>query len=215
MFIVLDGLDGCGKTTQAKLLRDYYVGLGKDVLLTKQPGGGGMLSELLRGILLDNETCISSMTEFLLFQADRAEHVRGVILPALAENKIVICDRYIDSAYAYQWESVKNEICFSGFKEVIYSACSNLFPDITFYLYLPVELSIKRVIDRHNNKMGNRIDCKSIEFHTDVMNKFDSLFDQSVAFNDGGLRGKIMADNTVERIHESIVGCCNDMPFSS
>ncbi|AEC51207.1 thymidylate kinase [Pyrococcus sp. NA2] len=105
-FIVFEGIDGSGKTTQAKLLAKWFRDNGYEVLLTKEPTDtefGKLIRKLvLEGSIIDGSR-ISYEAEALLFAADRAEHVKKIILPALREGKIVICDRYLYSSLAYQW----------------------------------------------------------------------------------------------------------------
>ena len=102
LFITLEGIDGVGKTTQARLLVEYLLQQGYDVVHTFEPGGTS-LGQAIRKLLLDPENHqLEPVTEILLYAADRAQHVAEVIRPALAEGKVVVCERYIDSSVAYQ-----------------------------------------------------------------------------------------------------------------
>lgn len=102
MFITLEGLDGCGKTTVAKALVAKLEEQGKEVILTREPGGAPV-AEQIRGILLDNNnSSMTPETEALLYAAARAQHWEETISPALNEGKIVICDRWLGSSLAYQ-----------------------------------------------------------------------------------------------------------------
>jgi dTMP kinase len=138
LFITFEGADGCGKTTQLKLLAQYL----KDVVVTREPGSTD-LGEQLRNILLNYEGEVSARAEQFLFLASRAQHVDMVIKPALAQGKIVLCDRYIDSTVAYQGygrgldiEQINclNEIATSGLK-----------PDLTMVFDVDIETSQARV----------------------------------------------------------------------
>lgn len=100
-FIVFEGPDRCGKSTQANLLNEYLLSIGKDVVITREPGGN-MVAEEIRKILLDPASDVTPMTELLLYEASRAQHTEQKILPALKEGKIVICERYTMSTCAYQ-----------------------------------------------------------------------------------------------------------------
>ena len=101
MFITFEGADGCGKTTQIKLIDEYLRSKGYKTLLTREPGSKG-LGEKIREILLNYDGEVSSRCESFLFLADRAQHVDCIIKPALQEGTIVLCDRHTDSTVAYQ-----------------------------------------------------------------------------------------------------------------
>lgn len=101
MLITFEGIEGSGKTTQLTLLADYLEGKGLKVVRTREPGGTA-LGEALRELLLRPELKIPPLSELLIFMAIRAQHVEEIILPALKEQKIVLCDRFIDATYAYQ-----------------------------------------------------------------------------------------------------------------
>jgi dTMP kinase len=101
MFITFEGPEGCGKSTQSRLLADFLREGGRDVVLTMEPGGTALGIEL-RQLLLHSDKNLEKDSELYFFAADRNEHVKKIIAPALLENKIVICDRYTDSTLAYQ-----------------------------------------------------------------------------------------------------------------
>ncbi|MFN4070800.1 MAG: dTMP kinase [Thermus caldifontis] len=138
-FLTLEGLDGSGKTTQARLLARFLEEKGIRVLLTREPGGGlkGVRDLLLKGGALSPEA------EYLLFSADRAEHVRKVILPALEEGYWVISDRYLDSSLAYQ--GYGRGLPLPWLLEVARRATLDLKPRLTFLLDLPPEEALGRV----------------------------------------------------------------------
>ncbi len=102
IFITMEGLDGSGKSTQIRLLEEYLQDKGYNVVVTREPGGT-RISEDIRKVILDtSNTNMSPYTEALLYAASRAQHVHEVILPALRDGKIVICDRFVDSSLVYQ-----------------------------------------------------------------------------------------------------------------
>ena len=101
LFITFEGIDGCGKTTQIKLLQDFLIKQGEEVLLTREPGAKGLGSKL-REILLNYDGDVSSNCESFLFLADRAQHIDTIVKPAIDSGKMVLCDRHIDSTIAYQ-----------------------------------------------------------------------------------------------------------------
>ena len=139
LFVVIEGLDGSGGTTQSRLLRDWFVGQQKDVLLTREPSDGPV-GEFIRDLMVAssaNSTIGNAVLPYL-FAADRRDHLDREILPALAEQKIVISDRYYHSSLAYQGLSV-------GLPQV--AELNSMFnqPDVTFFLYLSPEISFERV----------------------------------------------------------------------
>lgn len=138
-FLTLEGLDGSGKTTQARLLARFLEEKGIRVRLTREPGGG---LKGVRDLLLEGEA-LSPEAEYLLFSADRAEHVRKVILPALEEGYWVISDRYLDSSLAYQ--GYGRGLPLPWLLEVARRATSDLKPRLTFLLDLPPEEALGRV----------------------------------------------------------------------
>ncbi|MBO8433846.1 MAG: dTMP kinase, partial [Tyzzerella sp.] len=134
LFITIEGTDGAGKSTQIELLKKYLEDRGKDVLVTREPGGTP-ISEKIRDIILDRENSeMSSITEALLYASSRAQHVSEKIKPALAEGKIVICDRFVDSSIAYQ--SVARGLSTKLIEDINKYAVDGLTPDITLYLSL-------------------------------------------------------------------------------
>ena len=141
MFITFEGINGSGKSTQAKLLFEYLKSQNKDVVLTKEPGGGGEFCMKLRTLLVQT-TDMSKMAELFLLYASRVEHIRKVIKPALEAGKIVICDRYIDSSFAYQ-------CCDNPEREelvkYLHKSIGNLMPDLTFLIDIPVSVSESRL----------------------------------------------------------------------
>ncbi len=140
LFLTLEGLDGSGKSTQAGLLRAFLEGRGLRVVLTREPGGG--LPEV-RDLLLGGE--LSPEAEYLLFSADRAEHVRRVILPSLEQGAWVVSDRYLDSSLAYQ--GFGRGLPLAWLLEVAKEATLGLTPRLTFLLDLPPEEALRRVKD--------------------------------------------------------------------
>jgi len=140
LFLTLEGLDGSGKSTQAGLLRAFLEERGLRVVLTREPGGG---LPSVRDLLLGGE--LSPEAEYLLFSADRAEHVRRVILPSLERGAWVVSDRYLDSSLAYQ--GFGRGLPLAWLLEVAKEATLGLTPRLTFLLDLPPEEALRRVKD--------------------------------------------------------------------
>ncbi|KXT29138.1 thymidylate kinase [Candidatus Phytoplasma oryzae] len=167
MFISFEGCEGAGKTTLANYLF-HKISQNFSVILTKEPGGNENNSNkfniLIKEMLLTFQDKIDNYTEALLFAADRIEHLKKIIIPALKKKKIVICDRYIDSSLAYQGyarqlgEKFIHNINFFAFKYL---------PDITFYLDLEPKIGLKRLKKERKSKI-EYFDLKNINFHKKV-----------------------------------------------
>jgi dTMP kinase len=170
MFISFEGIEGSGKTTQAKHTVRFLQGKGHDCVITREPGGT-RIGEKIRAILLDPlSKDMDPLTELLLYTADRAQHIKEYILPLLSDGKIVLCDRYYDATMAYQGFARGLDI---GLIEKIHKLLfENLKPDITLLLDLPPETGLERAWKQINN--GNRISQETrfeeerISFHKKV-----------------------------------------------
>jgi dTMP kinase len=165
VFITFEGIDGCGKSTQLRLLAAELTADRLNVLTTREPGGTP-LGQRLRAALLDVEEQVDPLTELLVFAADRAQHVRTVLRPALAEDKIVLSDRYMDATVAYQGSGrgFKPELI----KEIVQLATDGLMPDLTLLFNLTVAESAVRTRRRLAAKRSDRLDSEDVEFHERV-----------------------------------------------
>lgn len=170
MFITFEGVEGAGKSTIARLVAQNLAAMGHKVVLTREPGDNS-LGQKLRPILLDARNAnISSRAELHLFLADRAQHLAEVILPALAEGKIVLCDRYADSTVAYQGYGRGQDIDKLHLLNSL--ATDDLEPAQTLLLDLPVKDGLKRAESR-NLEDGTmisegRFDSETLSFHEKV-----------------------------------------------
>ncbi len=170
MFITLEGMEGCGKSTQCALLVEHFTRLGFDVLQTLEPGGS-VLGKELRHILLDPANSdLSPVSELFLYLADRAQHVGTVIRPALAQDRVVICDRFADSTVVYQGYGRGLEP--SLLRQLNDTAVQGLWPDATVLLDLAPEQGLRRALTRNmrENKARTegRFEAESLAFHTRV-----------------------------------------------
>lgn len=166
LFITFEGPDGAGKSTQIENLRNYLDELGLDALFTREPGGTE-LSEQIRDMLLDpSNKGMASRAEALLYAASRAELVEKVIAPALEHNKIVVCDRYIDSSVAYQGfgRGLGQLPVFS----ISQFATEDLMPDLTIMLMIDPEHGRAR-LDENNL---DRLESETLEFRQKVLEGF-------------------------------------------
>jgi dTMP kinase len=167
LFITLEGLDGAGKTTQIALIEEKARQLGLDAIVTKEPGGTPV-GDAIRMILLD--PCYSEMTvltEALLYAASRAQLVHDVIKPALQQNKLVICDRFLDSSLAYQ--AVGGGLDYDFVGQINRQAVDGCLPDLTFVLDLSPEES------RARQPARDRMEQKTLAFHRRVREGFLAL----------------------------------------
>lgn len=170
MFITLEGVEGSGKTTQARMLAGRLEERGFRTLVTREPGGAA-ICEQIRAIVLDNKNDgMDPMAEALLYVASRAQFVAEVVRPALAEGVVVICDRYADSTLAYQGYGRGLDV--ETLKTLNAVATGGLMPDITFLLDLPVSEGLDR---RHKEGNANRLDNAGDAFHERVRAGYHAL----------------------------------------
>ncbi|WP_173912603.1 dTMP kinase [Acinetobacter sp. Marseille-Q1618] len=170
MFISFEGTEGVGKTTLIRRLFEYFQQQGKDVVLTREPGGTP-LAEQIRSLLLsiNHDEKMSNDTELLLMYAARAQHIETVILPALAAGKIVLCDRFTDSSFAYQCAGRglsrdKLQLLNENFVAQM--------PDLTFWLDAPIELGMTRARERG---ALDRFEQEKVNFFESVRSGFAEI----------------------------------------
>ena len=173
-FISFEGIDGSGKSTQLRLLGNFLRANGCDALLTREPGGTAV-GVRLRAALLDATGEVDPLTELLVFAADRAQHVRRVLRPALAGGKVVISDRYADATVAYQGagRGFSDELI----SQIVQLATEGLKPDLTLLFDLSIDESINRTARRSTGKSSSggtrdRLDIEHADFHTRVRDAY-------------------------------------------
>ena len=192
LFITFEGADGCGKTTQIKLLDEYLRAKGYQTLLTREPGSKG-LGEKLREILLNYDGDVSPVAESFLFLADRAQHVDCIIKPALDKGIIVLCDRHTDSTLAYQ--GYGRGLDLEEIRKLNKIATSGLIPDLTIVFDVDIETSQARV-----GAEKDRMESAGIEFFQRVRNGFLEIAKQEPA------RVKVInSADSIENIHKRVV----------
>jgi dTMP kinase len=193
LFITFEGIEGCGKSTQALLLSNYLRESGRELLLTREPGGP-VISEAIRNILLNPEYYeMLPETEMLLYMASRSQHTGQWILPALIEGKIVISDRYFDSTVAYQ--GAARAVDMSIIDLITRFATYNTVPDLTFLIDIPVETGLKRI----QSRKLDRLELENPEFHGKVREQYLLLASQNP-----GRYVLINGDDIVDNIHQQI-----------
>lgn len=167
MFITFEGIEGCGKSTQAKKLHEFFIKKNIEAILTREPGGT-KVGEKIREILIDEKIeKLSAKSELFLNFTARLEHVENLIKPALTAGKTVICDRFFDSTFAYQGSAFGlDEKLIS---EVQKMTIGDFAPDITFFIDVDVEFAFQRIKNRSEN---NRYEKLGIDFHQKVRDGF-------------------------------------------
>lgn len=170
LFITVEGIDGCGKSTQARLIAAALEAAGHDVLRLREPGGV-KISEQIREILLDPANVeMGDVCELLLYEAARAQLVHQVIRPALAAGKTVVCDRFYDSTTAYQaFADGLDRNMVSQANELAVDGCR---PDLTLVFDLPVEDALRR---RSGREAEDRLELKGLEFQERVAAGFRAV----------------------------------------
>jgi dTMP kinase len=152
MFITFEGIEGCGKTTQARLLAEELLRRGRRVTLTREPGGCA-IADKIRAILLDaDNAALTPLTELLLYAAARSQHLNDTVRPALEAGNIVLCDRFTDATVAYQ--GYGRGIDQTLIERLNTLASSGLTPDLTILMDCPVDIGLGRALSRINGMNG-------------------------------------------------------------
>lgn len=192
-FIVFEGLDGCGKSTQAQLLADYFCRRGVEYLHVREPGGTDV-GDKLRQILLDPDTVLTRWGEVLLLAAARAQLVQDVIRPALNRGVIVVCDRYLFSSLAYQGYGLMQDV--ELVRQVNLEAVGGLMPHWTFLLDIDPDAGLTR---QANRRGLDRIEQRDEGFFQRVVEGYQ-LLASKYAFI------KLDGNASIEEIHRQVVG---------
>ncbi len=177
MFISFEGIEGSGKTTQIKLLITVLEAKGYECIGTREPGAT-KIGRKIRAILLDAaHTTMLPLTELLLYEADRAQHVHEVIKPALAANKVIVSDRFFDATTVYQGYARGFDLKL--IQQIHRIVLGGLRPDLTLILDLPVHAGLERAWQRINSQSGNvpedRFEKEAIAFHEKVRQGYLTL----------------------------------------
>jgi len=194
-FIVLDGVEGCGKSTQAELLAQCLRQMGEPVVVTYEPGGTAT-GEVIRSILLDSSLQMSALTEAFLFCASRAQHIQEVIEPALEASKIVVCDRFSSATAAYQ--GYAGGLDLELFKQLDDIATGARQPDMT--IILDIDPAAGRWRKQSATGQPDRIERKGDDYHCRVRAGFLEYARQL-----GSRAAVVSADGSPQQIHQAIL----------
>lgn len=174
MFLTFEGGEGSGKSTQARLLAEYCQQSGLPFIITREPGGAPA-AELVRAVIVRGDTEFHPLSELLLMNAARIEHVRSTILPALMAGKIVICDRFVHSSMAYQGEGrgLGQNLVQDWHERLM----PGFYPDHTFLLRIDPEIGLRRSGGAIKNE--DRFEKAGLAFHQKIAGAFDEIAAQS------------------------------------
>ena len=199
-FISFEGIDGCGKSTQAKLLSEKLISCGHKILLTREPGGSDGAEEIRNLLLTGNTDRWSAETEILLFTAARRDHLERTILPALENGLAVLCDRFSDSTRVYQGVTRGD---LRNLVDQLDSAMIPRQPDITVLIDLDPTISLARAIERSNNEA--RFEDFGLEMQIKLREGFLTLaheFPDRFMVIDGSRTEAEVAENISKQLHE-------------
>ena len=170
--ITLEGVEGSGKSTLIQYLKEFIEGIGKKVIVTREPGGIE-ISEQIRSVILDTEnTKMDGRTEALLYAAARRQHLVERIIPALNEGNVVLCDRFIDSSLAYQ--GYARGLGIDEVLSINEFAIGSFMPSLTLYLDLDPQIGLSR-IRKNKGREVNRLDLEEISFHLKVRDGYEEV----------------------------------------
>lgn len=202
-FISFEGPDGSGKSTQIKMLKNYLDNEGLDTLITREPGGTP-IGEAIRGIILDpNHGEMSPITEAYLYAASRAQHVDQVIIPALEQGKVILCDRFVDSSIAYQ--GAGRGLGMEVIEDINKLALRGIMPDLTLFFDLKPELGLRRGKKRARDV--DRLEMEDINFHRLVYDGFCKLCKMYP-----NRFKRIDANSEIMTIHKDIINQIGQLP---
>ena len=201
IFISFEGIDGCGKSTQINLLAKYFAKQKKSFVKTEEPGGTEGASEIRKILLRENNFRWSVESEALLFMAARNDHVEKVIKPAIEDNKIVICDRFMDSTIVYQGMRSPQAKKLS----LILFELIGINPDITFLIDMDPEIALDRALNRETDE--DRFENYGINFQHQLRQNFLNIANthsDRIKIIDGNRSPKQVAAQIIESIETLI-----------
>ena len=195
MFITFEGGEGVGKSTQISLLQSHLQSIGKNTVITREPGGT-KLAEIIRKMVVDGELAYDGLLEYSLIAAARRDHINTVIKPALASNRYVLCDRFYDSSVVYQGIGKGLDLDLMWHIHQLFS--DGLLPDLTILFDLDVNTANKRISKRKGEM--NHYDKQSLDFHNRIREGFLAQAQNNLT------RIKIISANqSVEEISQQVI----------
>ena len=202
IFITFEGLDGCGKTTQLHMARQWFQEQGYSVLATREPGGT-MVSEQIRSILLNPENSnLAVQTELLLYLAARLQHLHELILPAKEKGQLVLCDRFHDATVAYQ--GFGRQLDLKGIRSIVREWIEPHYPNLTILLEITPQMAMSRK-KQHRGGKGDRLDQESLSFFERVAEGYSTLFQEEA---DRLIR--VDASGSVESVHQDVIAALSN-----
>lgn len=200
LFITFEGGEGSGKTTIAKMLHKQFIEEGYNITFSREPGGVD-IAEQIRNVITDvNNTKMDARTEALLYAASRRQHLVEKVLPALKEDGIVICDRFIDSSLVYQ--GIGRGIGVDNIYNMNLFATDGILPDLTIFFDVKPEVALKRIT---GDREVNRLDLESLDFHHKVYKGYQMICDK---FQDRIV--KVDASLPVEEVYRQVYEIVKD-----
>ena len=194
-FITIEGSEGVGKSTNIAFIQEYLMQKGIELIVTREPGGTPLAEDIRRLLVEEREEPMNEIAELLLIFAARAQHLQQRILPALDAGHWVLCDRFIDSTYAYQGSGRgMDKTLIQQFETIVHSGCQ---PDVTFYLDIDVKLGLERTQKRAKR---DRFEHEAIGFFEQVRAGYLDRVKQ----NPGRYR-MIDAGQSLERVQADIL----------
>ena len=205
IFITFEGPEGAGKTTVIKELYNRFKREGKDIVLTREPGGIP-IAEKIRAIILDNEHQeMDARTEALLYAAARRQHLVEKVIPALEAGSIVLCDRFVDSSLAYQGHA--RGLGIDEVFSINQFAIEDTMPDLTVFFDINPEKGLARIA-KNSNREQNRLDNESINFHKNVYEGYKELirrYPERMIVIDANLPQAEVTENVWKIIHSQFI----------
>lgn len=192
-FIVFEGGEGVGKTTQIELLYKAIQKTGKSCTLTREPGGTP-LAEQIRSLFKQVDPKIevpTPLTELLLVSASRAQHIENVILPKLKEGHIILCDRFLDSTYVYQ--SILGKLPKKTIDSVSDILLEGLLPQLTFILTIDTDIALQRIA-KENKRTLDRMDSQQKQIHQTIKEGYTKIYQEQYTYPNGKVPKRILLD---------------------